>query len=281
MNTVIGIDVGGTTTKIVGLNGGKLMEPLYVKAADPITSTYGAFGKFTVENALELNKIERVMVTGVGSTYITKPIYGLPCVGCAEDTCIGRGGLYLSGLDEAIVVSMGTGTAMVHAVNGKAVEYLGGTGVGGGTLMGLSKILLGMDNVDHIVDLAEKGNLNKIDLRISDIAKNEIFSGISVDMTAANFGKVSDIASKSDIALAIINMVFETIGMCSIFAARSFSVRDIVLTGNLTNIPQAIEIFKNLSSMFNMNFIIPGLAQFGTVIGAALSAGREDARLYS
>ncbi len=273
MNTVIGIDVGGSTTKIVGIkNGGELIEPLYVKAADPITSIYGAFGKFTVENSLDLTNIEKVMVTGIGSTYISKSIYGLNCINCPEFTCIGKGGLYLSGLDNAIVVSMGTGTAIVHASGENNIEYLGGTGVGGGTLMGLSKLLLGMDTTKHIVELASGGDISKIDLRVRDMTNKDILPGVSVDITASNFGKVSDLASKNDIALAIINMVFETIGMCSIFAARSYNTKDIVLTGNLTTIPQSIEIFNNLNSLFDINFIIPKRAQFGTVIGAALCA---------
>ena len=68
-------------------------------------------------------------------------------------------------------------------------------------------------------------------------------------------------------------MVAETIAMMAIFAARGHGVRDIVLTGNLTTIRpirKANEIFPALNSMFNLNFIIPENAQFGTVIGAAL-----------
>jgi type II pantothenate kinase len=273
MNTVIGIDVGGSTTKIVGFtDNGTLIEPMFVRAADPLTSIYGAFGKFTATNLLDLSSVKKVMVTGVGSSYITKPIYGLECVNVPEFRCIGLGGLYLSGLERCIVVSMGTGTAIVNAKKGQDIIYLGGTGVGGGTLMGLSKMLLGMDNISHIVELASGGDLNKIDLKIRDITNKNILPGKPVDMTAANFGKISDIASKDDIALGIINMVFETIGMCAIFAARNYDIRDIVLTGNLTNIPQSRTIFGSLNSMFDVNFIIPERSQFGTVIGAALSA---------
>ena len=42
---------------------------------------------------------------------------------------IGLGGLYLSGLDKALCVSMGTGTALVNATAGQEMVYLGGTGV--------------------------------------------------------------------------------------------------------------------------------------------------------
>lgn len=274
-HVIIGIDVGGSTTKIGGfdLTGGKrrLIEPLFVRATDPITSIYGAFGKFTDLNGLALTDIEKVMITGVGSSYVQRPIYSLPCEVTPEFRCIGLGGLYLSGLDRAIVASLGTGTALVCSERGKDPLYLGGTGVGGGTLMGLAKKMLGMDTLDHIEELAREGDLSRVDLKISDLTKQDIVPGFSDQMTASNFANVSDITTKSDIALGIINLVFETIGMVAIFAARNYNVRDIVLTGNLTSVEHAPEVFGTLNKMFDMNFIIPERSQFGPVIGAALS----------
>ena len=108
-----------------------------VTADDPLTSIYGAFGKFTQTNSLELSDVSRVMITGVGSSYLSKPIYGLECCHVPEFESVGLGGLYLSGLDNAIIVSMGTGTSITHATikDGKyAFNYLGGTGVGGGMI---------------------------------------------------------------------------------------------------------------------------------------------------
>jgi type II pantothenate kinase len=275
MSVVIGIDVGGSTTKIVGFEntiaGKKLINPLFVRATDPITALYGAFGKFTEQNEIELADIDIIKVTGVGSSKITKPIYGLKCEHVSEFECIGLGGLYLSGLDEAIIVSLGTGTALIHARRGSPIEYLGGTGVGGGTLVGLSKRMLGMDDIQHIQEIAENGDLDKIDWRIGNISKKEILPGVSEKLTASNFGNISDMATKADIALGIINMVFETIAMVARFAARNYNLNDIVLTGNLATLKKAPEIFANLNSMFNLNFMIPENARFGTVIGAALT----------
>lgn len=273
MKAVIGIDVGGSTTKIVGFDEDKrLIEPMFVRANDQITSIYGALGKFTTQNGLSLEDIQQIMVTGVGSTFVTGPIYQIPCVKCSEFACIGRGGLWLSELEEAIVVSMGTGTALVHAKKDGCFDYLGGTGIGGGTLVGLSEKLLGMKDIEHIIELASTGNLHNIDLRVSDITKRDVHPGLAPDLTASNFGKVSDIASKSDLALGIINMICETVGMLALFAARGRGVRHIILTGNLTRLPQAKEIFEALNQLFEVRFIIPTNAQFGTVIGAALQA---------
>jgi len=274
-NVIIGIDVGGSTTKIVGFNvkSGKreLIEPLFVKATDPVTATFGAFGKFLVENSLSLEDIERVMITGAGSSFISQPLYGLPCYKIEEFMSIGLGGLYLSKLPRALIASLGTGTALVYAESDKEPEYLGGTGVGGGTLIGLSKKMLDMDTVDHIEQLAKSGSLEKVDLRIGDMINKNNIPGFTDTTTASNFGNISDLATKSDIALGIINMVFETIGMISIFAARGKSIRDIILTGNLSSVAQAAPIFDTLNKMFDMNFMIPEYSRFGTVIGAALA----------
>ncbi len=271
MSIVIGIDVGGSTTKIVGFSDKTLIQPQFVRADDPVTSIYGAFGKFTLENNIPIESIDRVIATGVGASHLSAPIYSLPCETVPEFRCIGLGGLYLSGLDEAIVVSLGTGTALVHAVRGREPVYLGGTGVGGGTLVGLSQIILGMNNIEHIEQLAQKGDAKMVDLRIKDLVSSSSTSALPDYMTAANFGNLNELATPEDYAAGLVNMVFESIGMLSIFAARNHGLRDIVLTGNLAAMKMSRPVFETLNQMFGVNFIIPEQAQYSTVVGAALS----------
>ena len=255
---VVGIDVGGSTTKIVGFHRGEngeetLIAPLFVQATDPITSIYGAFGRFTMENGLALSDIDKVMMTGGGSSFRSQPIYTLPCSNVSEFECIGLGGLYLS-------KKVGDTTE---------IKYLGGTGVGGGTLLGLTQKLTGVGTVEHIEKLCAEGDISKVDLRISDISKNRTYENMKDNLTVANFGKVSDIATPEDIALGVANMVAETIAMVAVFAARGCGVKDVVLTGNLSTIEPIRKTFEGLDQ-FGVNFIIPENAQFGTVIGAAL-----------
>ena len=278
MSVVIGIDVGGSTTKIVGFrkNGRKyeLISPQFVRANDPVTATYGAFGKFTDENRLAISDIDRVMMTGVGSAYVKRDMYGLDCRRVPEFTCIGNGALYLSGMNEALAVSMGTGTALVHAKSDGEMKYLGGTGVGGGTLMGLSKLLLQADKIEHIEEFAASGDLGNIDLRIKDMTADDSLSILSRDLTAANFGNVSDVATRDDIAKGILNLVFETVAMVSVFAAHQCGVENIIMTGNLTRLGYCAEKFAELNALkanYGVNFIIPENAEFSTVIGAALN----------
>ena len=275
MKVVIGIDVGGSTTKIVGIRQDgehlSLITPQLVRANDPVTATYGAFGKFTDENDIAISDISRVVMTGVGSSYVKGKLYGIDCRRVPEFDCIGKGGIYLSGLDKAIVVSMGTGTAIVNAVKDGKMEYLGGTGVGGGTLLGLSRLLIGAEDVDTITTLAAEGDVANIDLRIKDMTAEK--HELNADMTAANFGNVSEIATKGDIAAGVLNLIYETVGMVSIFASRSKKVKDIVLTGNLTRTASCVKKFKEFNNLgYGVNFVIPEMSEFSTVIGCALSA---------
>jgi type II pantothenate kinase len=169
---------------------------------------------------------------------------------------------------------MGTGTALVHAESGKDAIYLGGTGVGGGTLMGLSKLLLNAEEIDHITSMAVCGNLENVDLRICDITASNGLTELARDLTASNFAKVGDLATRDDIAAGLMNMVLETVGMMSVFAARSRGVKNIVLTGNLTQLDPCRAKFEQFNKMYeneSMVFTIPPLANFATVIGTALS----------
>ena len=89
---VIGIDVGGTNTKIVGLRDGVPMEPIHVRATDPITSVFGALGKYISLHQLTLQDISKVMVTGVGSSFLHENIFNIPTEKVEEFHAVGRGG---------------------------------------------------------------------------------------------------------------------------------------------------------------------------------------------
>ena len=132
MGIIIGIDVGISTTKIVGMvENGEIMSPIRIKATDPITSLYGAFGKYLYDNKIQLSDVKQVMLTGVGSAYIDNPVYGLPTKKAQEFLADGLGARHELNLDRMIVVSMGTGTSYVLC-DGDDIRHIGGLGMGGG-----------------------------------------------------------------------------------------------------------------------------------------------------
>ena len=131
MGIVIGIDVGGSTTKIVGINKGKIQSPMFITATDPVTSLFGAFGKYIYDNGIRLSDVEQVMLTGVGSAFVDSPLYGLPTRKTDEFIANGLGARHATDIDRLIVVSMGTGTSFVK-INGDEIQHIGGMGIGGG-----------------------------------------------------------------------------------------------------------------------------------------------------
>ena len=266
---ILGIDIGGTTTKIAGFRKSRVCGVISVQADDPVTSASGALGKFTDEFSLKLKDIETIAITGVGADFIGKELFGIPLKRVPEFTAIGHGGLLLAGLNKAVVVSMGTGTALVLA-DGRKIRHLGGSGVGGGTLIGLSRYILNSTDFYNIVDLAEKGNLGNVDLNIRDISQVEM-GNIPLSATASNFGKHSDKACQADLALGLINLVCQSIGMMGVFASREEKVDEIVLTGKLVKLPQAVKIFNRLGKVFGKVFIIPDYAEYSTAVGSAYS----------
>ena len=141
MGMVIGIDVGGSTTKIGGLKEDKLFSPVWVKANDPVASIYGAFGKFIATNKLTLDDIEQVKVTGVGSSYISQPLYGIPTTKIDEFRAIGKGGCS-SAVYTRQLWSAWEPVPPLSCEGRTWGKHMGGTGVGGGTLLGLSNKML-------------------------------------------------------------------------------------------------------------------------------------------
>ena len=159
MSIVVGIDIGGSTTKIAGFRGEEMLVPVQISASNAIASLFGAFGKFLYDNKLELKDIQQVNLTGVGSSEVEQAIYGLPTYKVDEFTANGVGGGYFAGdKKEFMVVSMGTGTSFVGVKDGVPV-HLGGIGIGGGTIIGLSKLMLNTNDIDKIQELATGGKV--------------------------------------------------------------------------------------------------------------------------
>ena len=269
MGIIIGIDIGGSTTKIVGFDNNNLKIPTFVKANNPIASLFGAFGKFIYDNTIQLSDIEKIMITGVGSANVEQPLYGIPTFKVDEFTSNGLGGRYFTGMNDLIVVSMGTGTSFVQ-VNGDKIVHTGGIGIGGGTIIGLSSLLLKTQEISKIMELASGGDLSHVDLQICDISK-EALPGLPLTATASNFGKVRSQVSEEDIAIGLINMVLQAIGKSAILSSLNSEINNFVMIGNLAKFPQCKDIFCSLETMFDVHFIIPEQAEYGTAIGAALT----------
>jgi type II pantothenate kinase len=266
---IIGIDIGSTTTKAVSIESGRIAKKVRTKAADALSSATGAFGKMILENNIKMADIEKIMITGAGAAKIKSDIFGISTKRVDEITAIGIGGMFLSGKDNIIITNIGTGTAVIEAKKDR-ISHLGGSGVGGGTILGLAKKLLLMSDFTGIMELAGRGNLNQVDLLLEDIMEADL-SFLNRESTASNFGKMLDTAKNEDIALGIINLVYQVIGMLSVFAARSRNINSVVITGSGSNNPIGKNILAIITEMHAVHFEYPVDAEYTTAIGAGLS----------
>jgi len=269
---IVGIDVGGSTTKAVAVEG-EILGFASVQTTDPVAAASGVLGKVLTEKGRRLRDVEVLAVSGGGARWIGDQLLDLPVVKVDEISAIGVGGLALTGRSQALVVSMGTGTALVAAYDsGKRILHVGGTGVGGGTVQGLSKVLLRKESFEALERMAQAGDLSKVDLTVGDIAGGAV-GVVSASATASNFGKLSDEADESDIAAALMNMVAEVIGMVSVFAAKAYGLEnDVILVGKLAGSQMVVARMIRVAKTFGVRMTVPQHFDYCTAIGAAAKA---------
>jgi type II pantothenate kinase len=169
----LGIDFGGSFCDAVVLEKDKVVFSHSVPTKD--------FSADALQKALSDGgfSFEKAFVTGRA-----KEVPFLEMVPVDEMTAIGRGAVHLSHHADFVTASVGTGTALV-AVSGDDFFHLGGTGVGGGTLEGLSNLLL-KSSVLSVHQLALHSN-ESMDLTVADVVGAEV-GLLSQDATASNFG---------------------------------------------------------------------------------------------
>ena len=274
MRIKVGLDIGGSTTKIVGMQDGKMIASEIVRAADPVTSAFGAVGKLINDHSFSVNDIEQINITGVGAGFPQAPILGIKTVVVEEFKATGLGGLFLTGLDHAIVVSMGTGTAYLEA-NKDSVRHIIGSGVCGGTLVGLGLALTGTADAVKLSDMATSGDIVKCDLTIGDISK-KVITGLPMNATASNFGKAAEDLSREDKMAGVFNLVYQAVGTIAVMASRQFELKDIVFTGQLTDLKECQQYLLPFEDLYGVNMIVPENAVYATALGSCLAEGQEE-----
>jgi type II pantothenate kinase len=189
----------------------------------------------------------------------------------SEVNAIGRGGLYLAGLDEALVVSAGSGTAMVAARHG-AAAHVTGSAVGGGTLQGLGRLLLGETDPQAIDRLALQGDANHVDLTLVE-AVGAAVGRLPVSANAVNFGRVAQAGGlplpvPRDIAAALVRLVGQVIAVIAINAARAEGLERIVVTGHLVDLLSVRKVLDEVAGFYGATITVPPNPGTGTAVGA-------------
>lgn len=267
---ILGYDTGASAVKIVALDGDRIVATKCIVGSG--MQAEQLISEFVREKEIDGGLIRALAATGVGADKCCFGSYANRMVIIPEIEATGMGGAWLSGLDEAVVVSIGTGTSIALARNG-SYTHIGGSGVGSGTLRGIAKKIYGVTDLCDFFKLAETGNRLTVDITIGDL-----FSGtdtLPLDLTASNLAKASDGATKADWAMAIINTVMEVAGSHAALACNGYSVKNVVITGGITQTGIAKKVYDGFSKLYRLNYVIPKYSGCATAVGAARRAMRD------
>ncbi len=275
-----GVDLGATLVKAVAV---------------PASRSVGSFESFVapagddrlLDAFLLRHSIRHLAATGGGAAGLAERLAPGRAVefvdefaawGAGEPVLADRAGLAPAW--PHLLVSLGTGTSILRMDRGERVARVGGTALGGGTLRGLGRLLLGTDEHDRLVALAAAGDRRRVDLLVGDLYRP---GGIALmpDLTAANFGKAHEAHDPraADVAHALLGLVGENVALLAgQIAVALASTADggaprrrpeVVYAGStLRNNPLLVEILASVTGLVGAQASFLPLGEFTGAVGA-------------
>ncbi|MBK3494960.1 type II pantothenate kinase [Viridibacillus sp. YIM B01967] len=271
MTKAIGIDAGGTLTKLAYVNefGELVLEHFPSNDLHAVT-----------EWISKQPEIEEIGITGGRAEQVKdllKSVKSIHYIVEFEATLKGvRYQLMQEGhqFDRSIITNVGTGTS-IHYMDGETHSRVGGTGIGGGTLVGLAALTTGIYNYNDIIKQAQSGERQEMDLLVQDIYQG-MDTPISGTLTASNFGKMGIDQTKNhpteNILATVQGLVGEVITTLSIQLAEQNQVEHIIYIGTTLNENEALKkIIANYTKLKKKTPIFLNDHGFSGAIGALLN----------
>jgi len=264
----VGVDVGATLAKIAvrGPDDALDFELLPAADLDAVVGRIEALGTASIG------------LTGCGATDLalrltsgSRHIAEFEAWGTGAGVLLERQGALSA--EPFLLVSVGTGTSVLR-IEGESVERVGGTALGGGSLLGLGAMLTGCVSHSELCALAQSGKRAGVDLLISDIYHSgEIALPDSV--TAASFGalarRIADggehaPAPAEDLAAAVTGLVGENVGLICCNLAALHDTRRIVFGGaTLQDNPSLVGVLAGLTTLSGFEAVV---LEHGAWVGA-------------
>lgn len=252
---ILGIDFGGSLTKFIGYEDskfilkGKINSTELKQDYDEILSQHANYN------------ISKIVLTGGKSNLFKIDDDRIVKVNELE----GLGNYLLNEkLSYKIIICVGTGTPFVVVENGKS-QHVGGTGVGGGTLLGLGKLIVNEDNFERLEQLALKGNISNVNITVKDIVGSSI-GMIPENATASNFAKKK--GNREDNALGIYSLVGEVLGVMTALIANKFNSSTIYFVGGAVLSPLLQKILSDALILYGIKAEFDKEPEYATVKGA-------------
>jgi len=261
---IIGLDFGISATKVVLMDGTRAMN-MEIWDGDFREERLHDYIK---KNVPKNGKVDKIVVTGIGADKAAV-ISGYKKKNVGEFEANATAASYVCDADRFIVASIGTSTSFV-LVDGKKVKHIGGSALGGGTMLSLFSMVMNGGGWQHLRILAERGDLNRIDKVIADVSA-EALPDLPLDTTVVNLGKAEHESRPEDIILGLENMILQNIGVMANLAGQGYGIKQFVMLGRMVTLPHVADIFARLEKLYGIKIIVPSHAEFMTAIGAALT----------
>lgn len=258
---VVGVDAGASLCKVA--RNTQSLE----------TRSFDSRDLLGVQLTLEEWTPERVMATGGGAASLAQSVQGAQLDQVPEFDAWRRGAPILADLEglelphSYLLVSLGTGTSILK-VDGASSARVGGSGLGGGTLLGLGELLLGTGSFEEISALAARGDRRKVDLLVGDIYPEGLLP-LPAKINAASFGKLSS-REPEDLAHALVCLLGENLGLLCGQLGRALGVELVVYCGStLIQNPALNEVLLAVTRAFGGSARLLERGAYCGAVGAA------------
>jgi type II pantothenate kinase len=266
--TVVGVDVGTTLAKLAVRDGDG--APRF----DLLSSSAPAVVAELVRSA----RPRRVGLTGGGSAELARLLpFDTARVSEFDAWRAGAAALLRAGPDERyLLVSIGTGTSVLLVDHGR-VHRIGGTALGGGTVIGLGSRLVGTGDFGALCALAARGDRGRADLRVSDVYPGAGDAPLAADLTASTFARLARPdgaqARAEDLAHALMGMVGENVALIAGGLAAASHVQRMVFAGSTLRGNTALRgVLEDIVRRFGRTPEFLENGEFGGALGALLLA---------
>ena len=224
-----------------------------------------------------LDQLQSLAVTGGHSAVLPNSLDSVPVHKINEVNALGAGALALLATTPVkmpvLVLNSGSGTTCI-LINGEGdYVHVGGSAVGGGTLVGLARLALDIDDPLEIEELSKAGKTTAVDLRIDEVVSNPIGT-LPPDATAVNFGQLihsrKDIA-REDAAAGLSNLIGQSVALTGLSTALSLDIATICVIGRtprLGGVRLAMDRIFDLPIGSSKEVIYPDLGPSACALGA-------------
>lgn len=265
--TGIGVDIGATLAKLA-----------IRKASGELA--FRIVPSYAIERAareVESLAVNRVGLTGAGAPQLrlllgldTTPVSEFDAWRAGAEALLERQGA--APIERDLLVSLGTGTSMLLVEPG-SVRRVGGTALGGGTLLGLAAATLGIREYEELVALAERGDRSKVDLLVGDIDPTGDMA-LPAQITASSLAKLAwrgtdGKPEAGDLAHALIGLLGENVGMlCGMTAVQNETNRILFGGSTLRGSARLRELLAIFGPLYGREAVFLEDGEFAGALGA-------------